>query len=188
MFILTIINQAYRLQFAYNSEEKDQSQDEVELYHLSLLFHPVSALNFVLLTEIHLFGPSSILSTSCSCSSTVYLMSKQLELWKRMICKNFAYVRNMNSATGMIKVFQWVIFVYYLIMKRTISSISVSHWYHCIHSYCLTMFHTLHMCQQFIIGSQLLLYTSFKHSLNILFLSFIHSSQYYPSERVCWCK
>ena len=74
------------------------------------------------------------------------------------------------------------------IMKRTISSISVSHWYHCIHSYCLTMFHTLHMCQQFIIGSQLLLYTSFKHSLNILFLSFIHSSQYYPSERVCWCK
>ena len=74
------------------------------------------------------------------------------------------------------------------IMKRTISSISISHWNHCIHSYCLTMFHTLHMCQQFIIGSQLLLYTSFKHSLNILFLSFIHSSQYYPSERVCWCK
>ena len=74
------------------------------------------------------------------------------------------------------------------IMKRTISSISISHWNHCIHSYCLTMFHTLHKCQQFIIGSQLLLYTSFKHSLNILFLSFIHSSQYYPSERVCWCK
>ncbi len=59
------------------------------------------------------------------------------------------------------------------IMKRTISSISISHWNHCIHSYCLTMFHTLHKCQLFTIGSQLYL-----HIIQTLFKQ---SSSYYSS-------
>ena len=77
------------------------------------------------------------------------------------------------------------------IMKRTISSISISHWNHCIHSYCLTMFHTLHKCQQFAIGSPFLLHIK---SINTLLLH-THSSSlssYHSSLResvdswVCW--
>ena len=87
---------------------------------------------------------------------------------------------------GVMKVFQWFIFVYCL-DNEVINSNS----FIVSNSYLLTMFHTLHKCQQFAIGSPFLLHIK---SINTLLLH-THSSSlssYHSSLResvdswVCW--